>query len=123
MPIKEDPKALWEILVPCQYNDGTPVTTKHHKEWDRKVMMVSGGLTIMKPVTGQWSFGDKVYRDRNIPVRIIGTDADISKIIGMTMMHYEQLAIIAYTISERAQVFKTPQGMGDNFVRKGSNGE
>ena len=111
-------KALWEILVPCQFNDGRPVSTKHHREWDRKVREVSGGLTVMKPAKGQWVFEGDLYEERNIPVRILATDVEMHKIIDMTMLHYEQLAIMAYVISERAGVFHASQEIIDRFVRE-----
>lgn len=118
MTPSEPMKALWEILVPCQYNDGTPVRTKHHKAWDEKVRRVTGGLTIMKPSKGQWEHEGKVYVDRTIPVRILCTDAQLKKIIPMTMLHYEQLAVIAYVISERAEIFDAPPELIARFQRK-----
>lgn len=114
----QPPKSLWEILVPCQYNDGTPVSTKHHKEWDRKVREFAGGLTVLKPATGQWVNDGTVYYDRTIPVRVLCSDKDMKKIITMTMLHYEQLAVIAYVISERAAVFETPRAIQKRFQRK-----
>lgn len=41
-------------MVPCNFNDGTPVRTRHHREWDRQVRKISGGLTILPPSKGQW---------------------------------------------------------------------
>lgn len=111
-------KALWELLVPCQYNDGTPVRTKHHKAWDDKVKRITGGLTVLKPGTGQWVNDGVTYTDRTIPVRVLATDADMRRIIPMTMLHYEQLAIIAYVISERAEIFEAPPKIVDKFQRK-----
>lgn len=113
-----DAKALWEILVPCQYNDGTPVRTRHHKSWDEKVRRVAGGLTVMKPATGQWVHEGKVYHDRTIPVRVLCTDAQMGKIVQMTMLHYEQLAVIAYVISERAEIFNAPPDFVARFTRE-----
>lgn len=52
---------LYEILVPCQWNDGTPIRTKHHKAWDEKARAVSGGLTVYSPVKGQWVNGDQLF--------------------------------------------------------------
>ncbi len=116
--MKSETKALWEILVPCQFNDGKPVSTKHHREWDRKVMQYSGGLTVMKPATGQWEHEGTIYRDRTIPVRILCTDKEFAAIVRMTMLHYEQLAIIGYVISEREEIFEAPQGLINRFTRE-----
>lgn len=93
-------KKLFEILVPCQYNTGKPVRTRHHKEWDKYVRKLSGGLTIQRPAIGNWvaSNGD-LYEERMIPVKIVCTQAQIEKIMKFTMSHYKQLAVLAYEIS------------------------
>lgn len=70
---------LWEIMVPCQYNDGTPVRTRHHKAWDEKVMRVAGGLTVLKPGHGTWVNEGTVYQERMIPVRIMCTEQQMEK--------------------------------------------
>ena len=44
---------LYEILVPTKYGDNEkPIRTKHHKEWDKYVRKISGGLTILTPGKG-----------------------------------------------------------------------
>lgn len=91
---------MYEILVPCQWNNGKPVRTRHHKEWDKVVRKISGGLTIMKPAKGQWiSRENLLYEERMIPVRILCNHAEITKIANFTIKHYRQLAILAYEIS------------------------
>lgn len=92
---------LWEILVPTKFQDnGNPVRTKHHKEWDRYVISISGGLTILKPARGSWVSSDKnLYEDRVIPVRIACTENQILKIMEFTKRHYRQLSVMAYKIS------------------------
>jgi len=93
---------LWEIMVPTMYNDGRFVRTRHHKVWDDKVRAISGGLTIYKPAIGQWlSKDDKLFTERMIPVRIACSEEEINKIIDITMVHYDQLAVMAYIISEK----------------------
>lgn len=93
--------SMWQIMVPCNYNDGKPVRTKHHKEWDKFVRKHTGGLTIMKPAKGQWVdySTDKLYEDRVIPVNIIASDNDMKKIAKFTMSHYRQLAVLYFKIS------------------------
>jgi hypothetical protein len=93
-------KSLYEILVPTQSNEGKPYRTRYHKVWDAKVREISGGLTILTPAKGQWVSQDgKIYAERMIPVRIICTKEEIEKIIEFSMKYYEQLAILAYEIS------------------------
>ena len=92
---------LWEILVPTMMNSGIPVKTRFHKIWDKKVYDITGGLTILMPAKGRWVTEDgTLFAERMIPVRIASTRKPIDDIIDLTMEHYEQLAIMAYKISE-----------------------
>lgn len=91
---------LWEILVPCVYNDGRYVKTKHHKVFDKFVYNLAGGITILNPVKGKWKDKEKLYDERNIPVRIACTREQIEMIINFSLHHYDQKAIMAYKISE-----------------------
>ena len=93
-------KCLWEILVPTIRNDGRPIRLRFHKVWDAKVREISGGLTIMPVAKGQWIFQEKLFQERMIPVRIIATRSEMDLIIAMTLEYYEQLAVLAYKVSE-----------------------
>lgn len=97
-------KSLYEVLVPCNWNGGRPVRTRHHKEWDRRVRKISGGLTILKPGKGQWVHEDSVYEDRVIPVRIFCTLAQMQQIAQITIEHYEQEAVMYYPIAPWAVI-------------------
>lgn len=91
---------LWEILVPTVRNSGRPFRTKHHKEWDKRVRRITGGLTILTPAKGQWiGPGGELYSERMIPVRIVATKAQIDQVIQITFQHYDQLAVLAYRLS------------------------
>lgn len=95
-------KQLWEILVPCVRNDGRPIRTRCHREWDSRVRRITGGLTIMQPVRGQWVSPDgRLFAERMIPVRIVATEAEMESISDMTAAFYEQLAVMYYRVSER----------------------
>lgn len=93
-------RAMWEIFVPTIRNDGRPFRTRYHKVWDKKVQEITGGLTIMSPVKGIWvsHVGDE-YDERMIPVRILATRDEMVKICAFTKNYYEQLAVLAYRIS------------------------
>lgn len=94
-------KLLWEILVPTISNEGKPYRTRYHRVWDAKVREISGGLTIMNPVKGQWiSSDEKLFAERMIPVRIIATKNEIENIVDMTIEYYDQLAVLAYKVSD-----------------------
>lgn len=100
-----DTKYLWEILVPCNWNDGRPVRTRHHKEWDKIVRKISAGLTILKPARGQWlSQNNELFEDRMIPVRFISTEKEAKYIANKTIEHYKQLAVLYYKISSECVI-------------------
>jgi hypothetical protein len=69
--------------------------------WDKKVREISGGLTIVSPIKGQWiSPNGELFLERMIPVRIACNREQIEKIIDMTKVYYDQLMIMAYKISD-----------------------
>ena len=90
---------MFEILVPTVRNCGKPFRTRYHRVWDEKVRKISGGLTIFQPVKGQWISNGILFNERMIPVRIICTDEQIMEIIHFSIKYYDQLAILAYEIS------------------------
>jgi hypothetical protein len=92
---------LFEVLVPTQRNDGTPIRTRFHRVWDSKVRNVASGLTILHPAKGQWVSPDGVlFSERMIPVRVACTRPQILQILEMTLEHYEQQAIFATQVSD-----------------------
>jgi hypothetical protein len=95
---------LWEILVPCRVNNrGVPFS--HHKAWDEKVRLISGGLTIYRTAIGQWiSSSGKAIRERMIPVRIICSEEQINEIADIVADHYKQEAVMFYLVSTKAFV-------------------
>lgn len=95
-----DTKKVWEILVPCTKPNGRPNRTRFHRVWDEKIRRITGGLTICTPTKGQWvSPEGETISERMIPVRIVCTRDQIDEIINMTLVYYEQEAVLAYKIS------------------------
>lgn len=95
---------MWEILVPCNFEDNKkPVSTRHHQNFDKFVLGVAGGITILKPCKGYWINEDSKYEDRVIPVRIACSEANIAKIAKFALSHYRQLAILYYEISNNVK--------------------
>lgn len=94
-------KGVWEILVPTKSNEGKPYRTRYHRVWDSHIRKISGGLTILPVVKGQWLDGAVLYHnERMIPVRIIATREEIEKIIDVTMVYYGQEAVLAYRVAD-----------------------
>jgi hypothetical protein len=97
---------MWEILVP--YSIGRKnVQVPYHREWDAKVMEITGGLTIMRAAKGVWNSPDtgKSHREIMIPVRIACTEGQIAEIAKMTIEHYRQEAVFVSLISNKSMVF------------------
>ncbi len=92
---------LWEILVPTQFDDTKEdISIAHHREWDRLVREVSGGLTMLRSATGQWVQLGEVQQESVIPVRLIATREQMEEIAKFTARHYRQKVIMVYKISD-----------------------
>lgn len=93
---------LWEILVPTTDNDGVPLEVTYHHVWDEHVRSLSGGLTLLRSVTGQWiNAAEKVYVEKMIPVRIACGKQTIEQIANFTAHYYRQETVMYYEISRR----------------------
>lgn len=96
---------LYEILVPCVRNDGTPIRTRFHRVWDSKVRGIAGGLTVLSPAKGQWIAPcGTLFAERMIPVRIACSASQMEEIADLTARHYEQLAVMYYRVSDLVRV-------------------
>ena len=114
-------RTLYEILVPCQWNDGRPVRTRHHREWDKRVRKIAGGLTILRPGKGQWIHEDELYEDRVIPVRVFCTQRQIERIGQITIEHYEQEAVMVYQLSDWCLIMSASPEQREKFTHKRNN--
>jgi len=55
----------------------------------------------MPVAKGQWiSREGTLFNERMIPVRLIASKEDMDKIVDMTLKYYDQLAVLAYKISD-----------------------
>lgn len=95
---------VWEILVPYKMGRKN-VQVDYHRQWDEKVRGISGGLTIHRVAKGQWvSPTGKLHRELMIPVRIACSEKEIGKIMQITLEHYQQEAVYASLVSEKALI-------------------
>lgn len=98
---------LYEILVPTKYGDTIkPIRTRHHKEWDKVIRGLSGGLTILSPAKGQWIHEDQLYEERVIPVRIMCSESVMKKVVQFTLKHYRQKAVMFFLVSYQCFVVR-----------------
>lgn len=94
---------LFEILVPTIRNSGKPIRTRMHREWDRRVRFITGGLTVLAPAKGQWVAGcGTLFNERMIPVRVID----------LTIQFYDQLAVMYYELSNNVRIKHAPSYAG-----------
>ena len=99
--------SIWEILVPTQTPAHVPIRTRQHREWDKRVRRIAGGLTVMQLACGQWVSGLGVLTtERMIPVRIACTEPQINEIADITADFYEQDAVMFYQISDKVFINK-----------------
>jgi len=100
-------KLLWEILVPKFSNNRKRFRISFHKNWDREVEKVSGGLTILRTAKGRWINPDKrLFVDEMIPVRISCSEKDIEKIMNFTLKYYNQESVFCYLVSDKVKILK-----------------
>lgn len=97
---------LWEVLVPTISNEGKVFRTRYHRVWDRKVYEITGGISILPPLKGKWLNNSKLYEERNIPVRIACTELQLMEILKFTKIYYDQIAIMAYRISDKVIIYE-----------------
>jgi len=73
------------------------------------VRAITKGLTILKPVKGEWvSPVGELFAERMIPVRICCTEEEIEKVADMTAAYYGQIAILYYKISDFVKIKHYP---------------
>jgi hypothetical protein len=95
-------RQLWEVLVPTvRRKTGKPYHTRFHQIWDKKVEEISGGMTLNVPAKGRWIHKGERIEERMIPVRILCTPEEIDAIVNFTLVYYDQLAVMAYRISDK----------------------
>ena len=105
-------KVLYEVLVPTIYGDTMkPIRTRHHKEWDKYIQSITGGLTILSSAQGKWTHEGVEYPEKVIPVRVMVEEAcqgnehtQINKIVQFTLTHYRQKAVMFYVVSNQVQI-------------------
>lgn len=94
-------RQLWEIYVPSHWNRGAEIPVEWHEAWDAKVREISGGLTLLHPVKGQWLFNGGCIHEEVIPCRVLATRRELDKILAITLEHYpDQHSILAYRVSD-----------------------
>jgi hypothetical protein len=100
----EENVQYWEIYVPALDNDGGVYAVAHHLAWDRHVVALVGGLTLVKPVQGRWRDATTEVKEKMIPVRIICTRSQMVDIIEFTRMYYSQKVVMAYVVSNEVLI-------------------
>ena len=66
----------------------------------------------MPVAKGQWEFHEKLYQERVIPVQVVASREQIEQIVNITMEYYDQLAVMAYKLSDDV-ILRHRDGQGD----------
>ena len=114
---------LYEILVPTKYGDTQkPISTKHHKEWDKRVRTLTGGLTILTPAKGQFVYENSLLKERIIPVRIMCEESIMQQIVQLTINTIaRRQSCSSYSLREPILLMqKEPQDDPPILLRKGT---
>ena len=98
---------LWEILVPASKTKQR-FSYEHHKLWDEFVINLAGGVTVFKAAKGSWlaPIGE-LHEDRMIPCRVACTRSQLQQILDFTGKLYQQLAVMAYLVSQEVIIHPT----------------
>lgn len=82
--------------------DGKPIKRRFHRVWDGHVRTHAGGLSILRPIMGQWvePAADELLEERMIPVRISCTKEQLTVILRFTKQYYKQDVVMAYKVSD-----------------------
>ena len=102
-----EPTELFQILVPTIRSNSKPYRTRFHRVWDAKVRAISGGLTILPPVIGQWVDNEDVgtlYKERMIPVQIACTESQFIEILKMSKDYYHQIKMYGFRLSSKVWI-------------------
>lgn len=92
---------LYEIFVPIRWNNGCKIDVSFHQQWDRRVVAITGGLTLMPQIAGKWLSDN---REDMLPVRIACSPDKIRKVAKLTKDFYIQESIIYYVISDEVYI-------------------
>lgn len=92
-----DEKKLWEMLIPENY-----LKTKQFTLWQELVHDISGGITILSTAKGTWiSPKGDLLKDAMVPIRFIATEVEAQTIAELSLVYFEQQAIMYYKISDQ----------------------
>lgn len=92
-------KRMWELLVPVQLNDGTPVS--NHDTMFAWIRGLCGGLTVCPQVQGHWEGPDKrLYVEPMVPVRFYAEPATMRRVADVVRQSYKQECVCVVCLGE-----------------------
>lgn len=93
---------LYEIMRPVKTNAGRVFPRSVHATWEKYVLDLCGGLTVMPQARGAWrDDGGRVYREPMRPVRMATTAKHARQIANYTKKVYNQKAVMCYALADR----------------------
>ncbi len=70
----------YDIFVPLNYNDGTPIESKKFKKLQNQLLAHFDGLTFFpQPNQGIWKMGEITYRDEIVVYRVVARKPEMAR--------------------------------------------
>lgn len=92
-------KRLYEVLVPCQTNDGVPAN--NHDTLVAWIRGLCGGVTVCPRVDGHWvGEGGKLYVEQMLPVRMVTTQEQAVRIATVVRDTFRQECVFLAVIGD-----------------------
>lgn len=100
-------KALYAIYRPMDRNSRMPFPEAHHKAWERELVGLLGGLTLLPVGRGLW----KPHKNSSLQfdepmqqVNILCDEYQLRRIVRYTMHHYDQLAVFVFKLADEVAI-------------------
>jgi hypothetical protein len=113
-----DDRLLFRILVPVADNEGLVFTHIHHEKFGSRVLKISGGSTENSLSIGKWIESRRLYKERMIPLEFLATTGQADAIAAFALVHYEQIEIQCYPISDRVRRYRRSENERTDSTEK-----
>lgn len=87
----------YSVIVPMNYNDGTPIPEDMIQNFEFEVMTITGGITREGMTEGKW-FGPnrEIYIDKGIKCVIAVREEDLERLRNTVKRHMKGFGQIAF---------------------------
>lgn len=87
----------YSVIVPTNYNDGTPIPEELIQDFELEVMILTGGITRESTTEGKWLGPDrKIYIDKGIKYAIAVNEEKLQELQNLVRKHMKIFGQLAY---------------------------